>query len=258
MTLFRRDEMDRFNVSSVALRFTAARGPVPTLARSEESHARSTMARLLLVAALLLCAAGAVLCGKGTDMSTSVSESAFNCLASDGFAEFAVPRCWHSSGIFDSSACQTTKNAKAAGMTPHVYLFPCPTCSASCGQQVAWAHGNLSHCSAPYDYMWIDIEDSSLWHSSQSSNQQCFTNMINKCSSLGIKCGTYASASQWDSIMGSSFHGGKSTQLWYPHYDGSANCNDFSSFGGWTSPRWKQYAGTTSKCGASVDLNVHC
>lgn len=45
--------------------------------------------------------------------------------------------------------------------------------------------------------------------------------------------------------------------LWYAHYDGIPSFSDFKPFGGWTKPTIKQYKGTSSLCGASVDLNYH-
>ena len=49
--------------------------------------------------------------------------------------------------------------------------------------------------------------------------------------------------------------GYSSKPLWYAHYDGSANFDDFSAFGGWTKPTIKQYQGTTTFCSAGVDLS---
>lgn len=46
--------------------------------------------------------------------------------------------------------------------------------------------------------------------------------------------------------------------LWYSHYDGEANLNDWYTgfaFGGWKHPTGKQYQGTTEFCGVNVDLN---
>ena len=43
--------------------------------------------------------------------------------------------------------------------------------------------------------------------------------------------------------------------LWYAHYDSKPDFSDFTPFGGWSSPAYKQYAGTTSVCGMGVDLN---
>lgn len=43
--------------------------------------------------------------------------------------------------------------------------------------------------------------------------------------------------------------------LWYAHYDGVANFNDFSPFSGWSKPSMKQFAGDTTVCGLDVDKN---
>jgi hypothetical protein len=63
----------------------------------------------------------------------------------------------------------------------------------------------------------------------------------------------------WQSIFGSftACTSVASQQLWYAHYDGSASFADFQAFGGWTKPAIKQFQGTTSLCGASVDKNYY-
>ncbi len=43
--------------------------------------------------------------------------------------------------------------------------------------------------------------------------------------------------------------------LWYAHYDNLPNFSDFSSFGGWSKPVMKQFAGDTTVCGLDVDKN---
>ena len=82
----------------------------------------------------------------------------------------------------------------------------------------------------------------------------------------------YTSDSQWNPIMGSGYNGGSSAQLWYnicmlqyikqhcdngsyryAHYDGDPSFSDFSSFGGWSRPTIKQYAGDASVCGVDID-----
>lgn len=50
---------------------------------------------------------------------------------------------------------------------------------------------------------------------------------------------------------------GMGLPLWYAHYDNSPSFSDFAAFGGWTAPNIKQYEGTSSLCGASVDRNWH-
>ena len=57
----------------------------------------------------------------------------------------------------DPNAPQTIANARAAGI-PYVdvYMFPCPTCSASAGEQVREMVNELS--SSNYEQIWLDVE----------------------------------------------------------------------------------------------------
>lgn len=50
--------------------------------------------------------------------------------------------------------------------------------------------------------------------------------------------------------------GFESLPLWWARYDGQETWyNDWQAFGCWSKPTVKQYQGTTSLCGAGVDLN---
>lgn len=104
--------------------------------------------------------------------------------------------------------------------------------------------------------LWIDVEGTQYWSSDPSSNVNFIQEMVDEGNRQGVNLGIYTSNSQWSPIAGGS------TQfsmypLWYPHYDSWASFDDFTSFGGWTKPSIKQYQGTTSDCGASVDLNYY-
>jgi len=63
----------------------------------------------------------------------------------------------------------------------------------------------------------------------------------------------------WQTIMGGVHNcpGVGSHPLWYAHYDNSPSFSDFKAFGGWSKPAIKQFQGTTSICGASVDKNFY-
>jgi hypothetical protein len=54
----------------------------------------------------------------------------------------------------------------------------------------------------------------------------------------GLKIGVYTSDSQWVPIMG-SYSGGSEFPLWYAHYDGIPDFDDFSPFNGWKHPARK-------------------
>jgi hypothetical protein len=55
------------------------------------------------------------------------------------------------------------------------------------------------------------------------------------------------------------YTGFKNLPLWYPHYNNRTNYDGFRDFGGWSissnPPIMKQYLGTTSICGTSIDKN---
>ncbi len=69
--------------------------------------------------------------GKGVDFSSALSLSSAQCLHSSGYTT-VIARAWHSTGTIDTAACGSLNNAKSAGiLNRDVYMFPCPTCSAS-------------------------------------------------------------------------------------------------------------------------------
>lgn len=61
----------------------------------------------------------------------------------------------------------------------------------------------------------------------------------------------------WINIFGSATNCDHFTgiPIWYAHYDGKPSFDDFAPFGSWKTPNIKQYKGTTSMCGGSVDLS---
>ena len=71
-----------------------------------------------------------------------------------------------------------------------------------------------------------------------------------------LRAGIYSSNSQWSPIMGNTAQF-SNLPLWYPHYDNNPSFNDWYSFGGWSRPNIKQYAGDVGFCSAGVDLNYY-
>jgi hypothetical protein len=65
----------------------------------------------------------------------------------------------------------------------------------------------------------------------------------------------------WEGIMGSAdaCPNFRDLPVWYAHYDGVANFNDWSSvyFGGWSKPSIKQYLGDKVLCGVGIDYNFY-
>jgi len=194
----------------------------------------------------------------GVDISQLASTSTFSCFKSSGYT-FVVPRGYRSSGSVDSNVCSNLNNAKSAGISKRdVYMFPCPTCSSSAASQMNSLVSYLkSNCASAWSgRVWLDIEGSQYWSSSTTTNKNWYQALVDSCKTYSVTCGVYSSASQWSAIFGStSYSYGSSLPLWYAHYDNNPSFSDFSSFGGWTKPHGKQYAGDTTLCSFSVDKN---
>lgn len=127
-----------------------------------------------------------------------------------------------------------------------------PTCGKSASTQMGELIAHLNaNCQGYWSgRVWMDIEGSQYWTGNYGTNQAWYKSLVDTCSQYGVRCGIYASASQWSAIFGDrNFVYGNNLPLWYAHYDGQPSFDDFSPFGGWTSPHAKQYAGTTTVCG---------
>jgi hypothetical protein len=104
--------------------------------------------------------------------------------------------------------------------------------------------------------IWLDIEGSSYWTGSTTSNRAWYQKLVDACTASGYSCGVYSSASQWSAIMGSSSYCyGSSLPLWYAHYDNLKSYSDYSTFGCWTKPSMKQYQGDVTLCSFGVDMD---
>ncbi len=68
---------------------------------------------------------------------------------------------------------------------------------------------------------------------------------------MGVSVGIYSSEYEWGQMdICGDF---SEYPLWYADYDGQANFDDFTPFGGWKAPYSKQFVGDQTLCGASVD-----
>jgi len=192
---------------------------------------------------------------QGVDVSSAITESAFSCLKGKGFT-FASVRVYQSTGHVDPNCAKTIHNAHLAGMSRvDGYIFPCPHCGDG-AKQIREVVSYLKSSSVQYEMLWLDIEGTQYWKD-QTFNRIFFEDMVKQLNSLSVKFGIYSSASQWDPIFGSSYHGGSAYELWYAHYDGVMSFSDFHAFGGWTKPTIKQYRGDVSVCSVGIDENWH-
>jgi len=203
----------------------------------------------------------------GVDVSSLYSSSDYSCLHGQGIS-FVIPRAYRSSGSPDPNACSTIKAAHAGGIQfVDVYIFPCPTCgnpqgqissmvsalkSAGCSQTNSTSQG-----SSGWGQIWLDIEGTQYWTSSESSNQAFYNGMVAEAKALGIPVGVYSSASQWNPIFGSGFNGG-GLQLWLADWTGSCNkIGTAPGFGGFSKVGVQQYVGDTTDCGMSIDRDCY-
>jgi len=228
----------------------------------------------------------------GVDVSQRVTKSNWQCLKSTYGASFAVVRVYQSGGHTDPNGAANINDARAAGIKyVDGYIFPCYSCGNPAGQMDATINSLKSSgvyllkegetheqimsknnhtmlataedgtekevaVTATAGMLWMDIEGTQYWSSSQTNNVNFIDQLIAEGVKKGISIGVYTSNSQWSPITGGSTKFAK-YPLWYAHYDDWASFGDFKAFGGWSKPNVKQYAGTTSQCSVGVDKNFY-
>lgn len=209
--------------------------------------------KVALFAILLVAPALSTL---GVDVSQHFTTSTYQCIKNAGY-HFISIRGYCSYGAVDPNIVSNLNNARAAGFSPDIYMFPCrgKSATAQVDQMIAGISGNL------YGKVWIDVETNPSpgcgWGSDHSGNCNFVTEIVNRIKHHGKGVGIYASKYMWQTIMGSATAcaGVGSEELWYAHYDGSPSFSDFTAFGGWKKPSVKQFQGDVTLCGAGVDKN---
>jgi len=194
----------------------------------------------------------------GVDVSQLFASSTYTCMKNNGY-HYIIIRGYCSFGGIDTNAVSNLNNAKSAGLTADIYMFPCrgKSATAQVDQMVSAISGNL------YGTVWIDVETNPSsgcgWGSDHTGNCNYLTELVNRVKYHSKNVGIYSSQNMWTSIMGSAKAcGGLGAHpLWYAHYDKTASFSDFVAFGGWTKPQIKQFEGDVILCGAGVDKNYH-
>jgi GH25 family lysozyme M1 (1,4-beta-N-acetylmuramidase) len=195
----------------------------------------------------------------GFDISQPFNLSTFQCLKKNGYT-FAMIRGYQSFGSVDKNVVHNLQNAKAAGISASIYMFPCRSKNPQTQVDDLIKGVNVTL----YDKIWIDVEINPSpgcgWSSNGKSNCDFLNSILNRIAFHNKTAAIYASAYMWKTIFGSnnacpevSAH----HQLWYPHYDNLASFSDFKAFGGWKKSNIKQYAGSSKVCGANIDKNYH-
>ena len=191
----------------------------------------------------------------GIDVSQLYALSAWQCVRNYGY-EFAIVRCYCSTGRPDDNCAQSVANAWNAGFEHvDIYMFPCPTCGNARGQvQQLYDYARYIN----YGQMWLDIEGAQYWLGNINSNRNFFNELVKASQDIfgGKFGGVYTNAVQWSNIMG-SWNDWGNLRLWWAYWDYSPSWSGWAPFGGWSSPAIKQYAGDQSFCGMGVDKNYY-
>ena len=204
----------------------------------------------------------------GVDVAAPVNESEWKCLmdlkpnGDEGPVSFAIVRAFRSLGIIDANAAATIKAARAAGLTNvDAYLFPCVgtgkgDCPSPPAKQVELTMSNLKQHGADIGRLWLDIEPWNWDKTDLAGNRAFIEGLLDAGKKLGVPMGIYSSHYCFPEIVGSDWDlGSEGYPLWYAHYDGKPNFNDWNhtekAFGGWKSPRIKQYGGIHPRCGVA-------
>lgn len=157
-----------------------------------------------------------------------------------------IPRAFRSSGTMDPNIIANLNNAHSAGFKyVDVYLFPCPTCSASAATQVDTFKKGMSGVKALYGTVWVDIEASSLWTGSLTKNIAFAEALVKALKDAGFVVGLYANRTQWTEIFGSGYTGLGGFPTWVAKYDSSPSCGNLPAFGPYKTSDFnlKQYQG---------------
>ncbi|EAR88283.1 glycosyl hydrolase family 25 protein (macronuclear) [Tetrahymena thermophila SB210] len=216
------------------------------------------MIKNIAIALLVLISLQSAQAVIGVDISQSFSN--FQCLKNQGI-KFVIARAYMSYGAVDTKNVQTLQNAKSVGLITDIYHFPC----VGKVSPQAQAQATINSFGSLYGTVWIDVESNPSsgcgWTSNIHTNCQFLVDLVHAYQSHGKLVGIYSSQYQWTSIFGAAGNCPYFTSLpiWYAHYDGAANFNDWPThtFGGWTKPSIKQYQGTTTLCGLGVDMDYY-
>ena len=88
----------------------------------------------------------------GVDLYSPTSITTFTCLKNNGNS-FAIIRAFRSTGVLDNNANNNLQNARAAGLSTEIYMFPCRGKDATSQVNALFMgiSGNL------FSTVWIDI-----------------------------------------------------------------------------------------------------
>jgi len=191
------------------------------------------------------------------DGSSWVSAQQWPCFKSKG-KNFGVVEAFNGGSGDTQSIAHCVSEGHKAGLAMSVYAFFCPNCGGN-NNPPETAAANLVHhlksLGVEYEYLWLDVELCDGCWNDAPANADFVRGLVKGVLSAGGKVAIYTNAYEWESVTG-GIRDLAEHPLWYAHYDGEPNFNDWSDFGGWTKPHWKQYNDQSDVgCYAGVDVN---
>jgi GH25 family lysozyme M1 (1,4-beta-N-acetylmuramidase) len=191
------------------------------------------------------------------------SQDVFNCFKQNG-KDFAIIQIFQGSYGINPNFQGNWAKAKAAGIKyVDAYVFFCNNCGSGNTPINICTNVKRSLPSGFDGMVWLDIEGCDNCWTGSTAEKIVYVNAVAAtCIAQGMKLGVYSGKGSWGNVFGSyTVDSGalKALPLWYSHYDGVPNFNDWGviQFGGWSRPAIKQYQGTTNFCGTQVDFNSY-
>jgi len=158
----------------------------------------------------------------------------------------------HPAGYGNDKSIRLIRAVAAAGLPWDAYVYQYLNSPDWCTGALATLDAAAQEGLQPRK-LWLDLEDVDQgqgWTVSQ--RVAAIQRDLAACDARGLTVGIYSAAWWWNTRMdGGAFFTDR--QLWAAQYDNVADTTAFTPFGGWSSCRIKQYAGSQSD---GTDLDV--
>lgn len=199
------------------------------------------------------------------DSSVEVDTATYKKALGEGFTR-AIFRGYQEAcsqgGRVDPTFIPSYKNAVAAGYKDFdAYFFPCTGSGNKCKAyetQIGDLVKAIKDNKLNIRRIWVDIETDKVcnpFNWGAEKNIEEAKKIIAAVRATKFDFGIYSSATQWESIFGStSVNLASDVPLWFAKFDNVENLDLPAPFGGWTKADAKQY--TDKSASGKFDLNV--
>lgn len=110
--------------------------------------------------------------------------------------QFAIVRCFRSTGTVDPNCPASVHNLRAAGIPTDAYAFPAPRHGSGAAQAQALA-SMLHQQRVPVGRIWLDIEQPVYWLGNQAANLAWIEQFLAAGSAAGFSMGVYCNWNSW-------------------------------------------------------------